>query len=93
MNLVSNGIEKLEKLLEFILVSVAKKVLDNCGILYLLYIDNVLFAIQISRNLVNTVSSFVFCFQGSLIFAFSEAISCAASCKSAFCSIFIASKR
>ena len=40
-------IERPDKLLVFILALVAKKQQNNYGILYLLYIDNVLFAIQI----------------------------------------------
>ena len=47
MGVAPQWIERLEKLLVFILAIVAKKEPNNYGILYLLYIDNVLFAIQI----------------------------------------------
>lgn len=47
MGVAPQWIERPEKLLVFILVIVAKKEPNNYGILYLLYIDNVLFAIQI----------------------------------------------
>ena len=47
MGVAPQWIERPEKLLVFILVIVAKKDPNNYGILYLLYIDNVLFAIQI----------------------------------------------
>jgi hypothetical protein len=51
MGVAPQWIEKPEKLLVFILAIVAKKEQNNYGILYLLYIDNVLFAIQIFGRL------------------------------------------
>jgi hypothetical protein len=47
MSVAPQWIERPEKLLVFILAIVAKKEQNNYGILYLLYTDNVLLAIQI----------------------------------------------
>jgi hypothetical protein len=44
MGMASQWIESPEKLLVFILALVAQKEQDNYGTLYLLYIDNALFA-------------------------------------------------
>ena len=51
MGMAPQWIERPEKLLVFILALVAKKEQDNYGTLYLLYIDNSLFAIQIFGRL------------------------------------------